>query len=355
MQKYISLLCLLFVLLATNSCTTDFEVYAPPKEVRVVYGVLNPSATVQYIRIARAYQVQGDALAYAAATDLSLKNLNVVLKGDGKTWIAVEVDTLPKEPGTFNAAQTVYGFVTDGSGTGKAKLLPGKTYQLEIGTPEDSSYVTGHTTIPEFPTLTGKLAIQSGSGTYKCLPRVALDAAFPVSVKKDPIAASYEVRIIFNYERNGQPLQQVWGPSNPFTGNKGCSDGPNNVCYQIGDGIVLNKFLAQMPDDGASAYTYYRKDSCVLNPSLSYLWPRSLLFEAAAIDTYLTNYIFVNDPGNSTDLNTSRPEYTNLTGNIQTAGVLGSFSLDTAQAIFNPCSEYLLGLNGTPKPAGFCE
>jgi hypothetical protein len=355
MKKNSLLFALLLSLIAVNSCTTDFEVYTPPKEVRVVYGVLNPDSKVQFIRIARAYQIEGDALVYAAENDLSLKGLTVTLKGDGKTWTASEVDTLPKEPGTFNSVQTVYGFVTDGSGTGKSKLTAGKTYQLEIGTPEDSSYVTAHTTIPAVPVLTGKLSINFGSGTYKCLPRVALDAAFPVSIKLSAHATSYEVRIIFNYERNGQPLQQVWGPTDAFTENEGCNDGSGTICYKIADNAVLNQFASQMPDDGASVYTYYRKDSCVLNPSLSYLYPRSLLFEATAVDSYLTNYIYVNDPGNSTDLNTSRPEYTNLTGNIQTAGVFGSFSLDTALSVFNPCSEYLLGLNGTPKPAGFCE
>lgn len=355
MKKYITVFSLLLFLVMVNSCTTDFEVYAPAREVRVIYGVLNPDAGVQFIRIAKAYQVEGDALVYAAENDVSLKGLNVTLKGDGKTWTAAEVDTLPKEPGTFNTAQTVYGFVTDGSGTGKSKLVAGKTYQLEVGTPEDSTYLTAHTTIPAIPILTGKLAISFGSGTYKCLPRVALDAAFPVSIKLSNHASSYEVRIIFNYERNGQPLQQVWGPTKPFSANKGCNDGSGNLCYMIGDNAVLTQFASQMPDDGASTYTYYRKDSCVLNPSLSYLYPRSLLFEATAIDTYLTNYIYVNDPGSSVDLNTSRPEYTNVTGNIQAAGVFGSFSLDTAQTIFNACSEYLLGLNGTPKPASFCE
>jgi hypothetical protein len=353
MNKYIQGLSLLLVLLIAGACSTDFEIYAPTKEIRVAYCVLNPDANVQYLRIARAYQSDGDALVYAAENDLSLKGLTVTLKGDGKTWMASEVDTIAKDSGLFARSQTIYGFVTDGSGVGKAKLLPGKTYQLEIGSPEDSSYITAHTTIPAYPVLTGKLAITFGSGTYKCLPRVGFDSGFPVSIKRSNGALGYEIRVIFSFEENGNPRQLVWDANSLIRDNKGCNDGSGNICYQIGDNAVIRAFGQEMPP--GPNYTYYRKDSCVLNPGLSYLYPRSLIFEATAVDTFLSNYIYVNSPANGTDLNTSRPEYTNFTGNVQAAGVFGSYSLDSALTIMNPCSEWLLGLNGTPKPLSFCE
>ncbi len=353
MNKYFTGIALLLVLLVGTACSTDFEVYAPAKEIRVVYGVLNPDAKVQYIRVARAYQSDGDALVYAANNDLTMKGISVTLKGDGKTWVAAEVDTLAKDSGLFSQNQTVYAFTTDGSGTGRDKLVAGKTYQLEIGTPEDSGYVTGRTTIPAYPVLTGKLAITFGSGTYKCLPRVGLDSGFPVSIKKSTAAMGYEVRVIFSYEENGNPKQLVWDPKALIRENKGCNDGAGNICYSIGDNAVIRAFLPSMPP--GPSYTYYRKDSCVLNPGLAYLYPRSLIFEAAAVDSYLVNYMYVNSPSSGPDLNTSRPEYSNLTGNIPAAGVFGSYSVDSALTIMNPCSEWLLGLNGTPKPLSFCE
>ena len=99
-----------------SSCTTDFDVYAPEEDIFVVYGVLNPNDSVQYIRVAKAYQVEGNAYDYASENDLSREGLDVQIKGDGITYQGVAVTDIPKEsPGIFLPSQTVYQFTTDGS------------------------------------------------------------------------------------------------------------------------------------------------------------------------------------------------------------------------------------------------
>jgi len=62
---FIFLLPVLFI----NSCKTDFDIIAPYKETTVVYGLLDPDTSVQYIKINKAFLGEGDALVMAQQMD----------------------------------------------------------------------------------------------------------------------------------------------------------------------------------------------------------------------------------------------------------------------------------------------
>jgi hypothetical protein len=53
------------------SCETDFNVIADYKEIVIVYGLLNQSDTIHYLRINKAFLGQGNALTYAQVADSS--------------------------------------------------------------------------------------------------------------------------------------------------------------------------------------------------------------------------------------------------------------------------------------------
>jgi hypothetical protein len=336
------------VLTSIWGCSTDFEVYAPEKEIRSVYCVLNPRADVQLVRVAKAYQVKGDAIAYAGANDFSMKNLVVKLKAGNKTWTAVEVPNFPKDSGIFMPSHTVYQFTTDGT-PGKDTLAFDTEYTLEIGTPDADDYITAKTWIPQLPRIRGDLNIIFGAGNQKCLPRLFLDREYSFIWKTLSEQINYEVRVGLNFEANGVRDSIIWGPSSMFNSTSPkCTS--QECTYKFGEKELLRDFARSMPELPNVNYTYNTQDSCAPENML-HLLPKSLWFEVTAIDQFLSNYLIVNDPA-VTDLNTTKPEYTNLSGNIEAVGIFGSYVTDRRYAIMQACSEYLLGLNNRLQPVG---
>ncbi|MFN8397600.1 MAG: hypothetical protein U0176_23475 [Bacteroidia bacterium] len=351
MRKWFPVLlpALLFVI-TTVGCTTDFEVYEDPKEIRAVYCVLNPRDTAQYVRIAKAYQVQGDAIEYAANNDLSVKGLQVKLKAGNKTWTATEVAGIPKEPGTFNSPYTVYRFLTDDS-PGHDTLAWNTEYTLEVGTPESDDYVTGKTWIPEIPKFRGDLNLNPGPGNQLCLPKLFLDRRYSIFWKRLGDGINYEVRVGFVFQNLGVQDTVLWGPTNLFDNTDSrCTSAECGYTWNAKE--LLRVFYREMPDAPPGTYTYNDADSCAPANQLGIL-PRSLWFEVTAVDKYLSTYMIVNDPS-VLDLNGSKPEYTNLSGKVDCIGVFGSYLTDRRYAILQTCSQALLGLNGIQAPLG-CE
>ncbi|MBL4656314.1 MAG: hypothetical protein JKY33_10880 [Bacteroidia bacterium] len=53
---------LLGLLTMFSACETDFEVNAPWKDITIVYGLLNQNDSVHFIKITKAFLVEGNAL-----------------------------------------------------------------------------------------------------------------------------------------------------------------------------------------------------------------------------------------------------------------------------------------------------
>ena len=331
-------------------CSTEFEVYAPEKPISVVYGVLNPADTFQYIRISRAYQVEGDAIAYAGENNLSITGLNVRLSGGNNNWVAEEVDGIQKDTnGIFVTDQILYRFRTDGSSADHQLLEGGVTYQLEIGTPDAGDYITSQTTIPTLPQIRGSLSLISGSGQTTCLPNIFLDRRFQAFWRKsEGNNIKYELRVILNFQDDGEERSVVWKNLGLIENNVRCNQGSNVICYQFEEYQLLNYFKRFMPEDG-SIYTYDSKDSCAFDPADIPNLPEPVVFEVTAVDEFLGNYLTVNDPS-LTDLTGAKPEYTNMSGNMEAYGIFGSIHTDQRSAILRECSKAVLGLNGQPFP-----
>ena len=65
---------LLFCLLLAgffSSCSTDIDLYAEYKQMPVIYGLLDANADTNFIKITRAFYVQGDAYQVALNPDSS--------------------------------------------------------------------------------------------------------------------------------------------------------------------------------------------------------------------------------------------------------------------------------------------
>ncbi|MGB3948162.1 MAG: hypothetical protein WBM13_09260, partial [Bacteroidia bacterium] len=106
MKKNNYILIALFALI--SACSTDLEVIGNYKETMVIYGLLDQSQPVQYIKINKAFLGEGNAFEYAQVQDSAqyVNSLNVVLKRikNGTTLSTYTLspdNSIPKDSGTF--------------------------------------------------------------------------------------------------------------------------------------------------------------------------------------------------------------------------------------------------------------
>jgi len=114
---------LLFATIATifSSCSTEFDVTAPYKEIPVIFGILNKDEAVQYIKINKAYlNDEGSAILAGSVPDSNVYPYPIEAKlyasytpltdANIKYIDSVVLDTvhLNKEAGSFNANNIFY-------------------------------------------------------------------------------------------------------------------------------------------------------------------------------------------------------------------------------------------------------
>ncbi|MEO0900101.1 MAG: hypothetical protein AAFY71_27040 [Bacteroidota bacterium] len=341
------------------SCSTEVDLNAPQKDIWVVYGVLDQSDSVQYIRISRGFLIEGDALEFARNNNLSEKGLQVKLTGNNVEYIAEQVDSIPTLPqdGLFYPFTSLYKIET----AGNLALETAETYTLNVTKGDDPDFFLEATTIiPEQVSFRNPARNhRPGPGGSRCLIQASLelDYGLKFSVGSERPASGFEARVFLSYQENGNEKEIVYGPSGSFSGNVGCTDGTGtqNRCYEFTAGEVLRGFLADMEQNPSFVYTYDIDDNSGCQNDVADL-PDNLRFEVTGQDLELFTYQRVNSP-TFTDFNTVRPEYTNIVGqdSVITLGIFGSISKQSAIARLSPCSEFLLNLNGVPAPAAACS
>ncbi len=343
--------CLFFLIVIGffGACSTEIDLNADPKEIYTLYGVLDPGASEQFIRISTGFLTESNALEYARANNLSARGLTVTLTGGGRVYTAVETDSVLKNPedGTFYPYTFLYRIDTEGANA----LKEATRYELLVSRPDNSDFfLRAGTFIPESARFSTP-RLNNGPGQTRCLSEVALDKIYQVHFSPGEGSAAYELRAFLDYKENGEEKQLVFGPTGIFSGNFRCNV-PGATCYQFGEKEILSVFNTRMDRQPGSVYTYgvTPNTQCGLVAAL----PQALWFELTSVDSVLQNYITANDP-QFTDLNTVRPEYTNIESNTLAFGVFGSTSRAIAIGRLSACAEFLLGLNGTPRPATPCE
>jgi len=152
MKNYIKLLLSVIAFCTLFSCKNTLEVNAPWKETTVVYGLLNASDSVQYIKINKAFLGNGNELAYAKVADsINYGNqLSATLQeyNSGSLVSSVTLirdETLPKDTGIFANVPNVL-FRTP-LPPNQYMINPSSTYLLTIKNGETGNTVTGSTAI----------------------------------------------------------------------------------------------------------------------------------------------------------------------------------------------------------------
>lgn len=135
------------IIIGFSSCSTDFDIAAPYKNITAVYGLLNLGDSAHYIRIQKAFlDENASALVMAKEADSNFyDNLNVTmdeLNGSGTVMATFPLvrTTLPKDSGIFfTEPQFVYKF--------NRQLNPSFSYRLSINNPQNGTTITGITQV----------------------------------------------------------------------------------------------------------------------------------------------------------------------------------------------------------------
>lgn len=140
MKRLFFILCLPFMALF-SACSTDIDLYADYKQVPVIYGLLDANADTNFVKITRAFYVEGDALQVALNPDSSNypgkldARLVEYCNGDSVREIVLDTITIRnKESGVFYApAQKLY-YTTEALGKNGSKRR--YSYKLKVVLPE---------------------------------------------------------------------------------------------------------------------------------------------------------------------------------------------------------------------------
>lgn len=341
-----------------SSCSTSLDINAPEKPILIVYGVLNPKQPIQYIRVAKGFLVDQDAIKYASETDLSAQNAKVILKeytivnnrvaaNPAHVYELVPDTNYLKEEGTFYKNQTI--FRTNSTDT----IRPGRYYELEVTLLGNETLTTkAHTFVPSEPFITSPTDKIQVVNNY---PEIEFYNSYEVKFfsrknSNDPNetlipARGYELRIYFKYGIENSPGDTAWqpvlrfGPTQLFD-KSSCVPISGQMCYRIG-AQAFTDFLRSRLTDNNVKYVY---NDTPLNESTR--------LEITAVDTALFNYMMVNSPV-YTDFNAVKPEYTNLSNGA--LGIFGSINTFSRFVNLGNCTKYLAKLNNTPQPGEFCK
>ncbi|MEM9823582.1 MAG: DUF4249 family protein [Bacteroidota bacterium] len=155
MKKYCLFFALIAVVLLNNSCSNDFELNAPWRDVPVVYGLLSKLDTAHYIRVEKAFldastsalelAQRPDSLYYEnAAVRLEQLNGDNVVRSFNLNRVDGNLEGYEREPGVFaDAPNFLYKLKLPENET----LQDGATYRLVINRGDDLPEVTATTAL----------------------------------------------------------------------------------------------------------------------------------------------------------------------------------------------------------------
>jgi hypothetical protein len=336
------------ILLLLYGCEPKFDLLADAKELYVVYGVLDPDASVQWIKVQQVWQVNGDATLYAAENDLSASGLDVRIEGGGRIWHAIETDEISREPGAFTAHQKLYKIHTPPD----SALFEGSEYRLIIQKPGDLDFepITAVTRIPHAPRLTVPGPPLYNIHTYLySYPKVDFTDDYVVYFQPSD-AMGYEVRVGVEYLKDGIGASGHWITPGTFSQPIRCGRtvGQGEICYEIPGGAIPRQ-LRKIKQQAGAGFSYW--DDPQVAGQLASL-SKAAWVEVTAVDSALTRFLASNQAfGFGTNLLLDKADYTNLSG--AHIGIFGSFATDRHQIFLSECTKY--EGDWLPSAAGFCQ
>ena len=234
---------LLIVLTSIFSCSNDFELNAPAKEIPIVYGLLSRADEVHYIRVEKAFideQISGLALAQDPNA-LYFEDIIVefIRERDGTIFNLERVDGsqlgLEREDGIFATTPNILYKIE----SNELNLQEEEVYRLNIRQPNSEELLTTATT-----PIVGDLRLNRPiPGNEKPPLRILEDNELTILWGADETAKLFDVTMLIHYEEfepnNANTIVSKtieW----PLAKSLGSLDGPNRV---EPEGIQFYEFL----------------------------------------------------------------------------------------------------------------
>ncbi|MCX6199850.1 MAG: hypothetical protein NTY88_11625 [Bacteroidetes bacterium] len=247
-MKTKNLILALVILSCFTGCKKDFDLTAPYKEIPVVYGLLNVDSTTHYIRVQKAFLIDGDATVAAGITDSIYYSDSITIKligylnGSRKdSFYLHKIDGntigLPKDSGLFaNTPNILYTF----NGVLKAT----ENYRLEVS--RDGKMIA-RTTDGSNVSLVNNFIVNTPYPSIK----FNLSNAHPTTFSWQPAtnAAIYDLTVRFFYREINTSGITEHSIDIPFFNSKIPDDltSSSNVKADFTADILLSKLVANLP------------------------------------------------------------------------------------------------------------
>jgi hypothetical protein len=301
------------------SCDNSLNVTADWKEIPVIYGLLNPSAPDNYIRINRAYLNQeGNAISFGSIADsIYFEDLTVSLvesrngiEGNTINFIKVDGDTigLPKEDGVFaQSPNFLYRTSYDIKSTDFANLY---TYQLVVVNNKSNSVYRATAN------MVGDTEILSP--LRESDPRFNIDddtnRFIYIIYREAPQAKMYDCVIRFRYKE--------YEKSNPSVVK---IDSVDWQIFRSKETIRLRGYEEQQNNVRSHLFYDFLRSAIASDDNIERI-PIDMGFYLYAAGEDMYTYTEVNQP--SIGIVQKKPEYTNITDGLGIFSSLNIKSLD---------------------------
>lgn len=241
----------LLTIVGISSCSNDFSLNAPAKEIPIVYGLLSRADDIHYIRVERAFLEEATSgLELAQQADqLYFEDIEVaIVRLSNQRSFPLQrvngvVDGIDRAEGIF-ATTPNFLYKIDAA---TLQLQEGEQYELVIRNKTETILTTAITAIVSDLRLNRPIP-----GNNKLPIRILEEDELTIIWAADETASFFDVQMHINYEEwtattNATPQQKtaIWNMSN----NKTAIDGPNKIEIE---GIEFYRFLASaIPTDAS--------------------------------------------------------------------------------------------------------
>lgn len=321
MKKVFLVLVALISVLSFNSCKEEVELVGNSVETAIVYGLMDQSDSIHYVKINRAFIGPGNALEIAQIPDSNYFN-SVVAKIEeitpsgtvARTWNLKDTTITNKDQnGVFYAPEqkvyVMYSKSIDDSDLGtKQPLDPNNTYRLSINIDNGKFEVTGETALVKDVNIPSNSGVGSLYGTFKFYQNNEYKST---SMTVNPGNSNVvNTTLKFNY-RDYTALDYSTFVDRSFKWN-------------LGEQTVENGAQLFFTANGETFYDLVLSNVSTNDPAIKRRKYTSMEIIVTAGSEDLYNYITLNQPASS--LAQTKPEYTNLiaTNNKKVIGIFSS-------------------------------
>jgi hypothetical protein len=285
--------CCLAALINGYGCSTDFDVIDNWRETTVVYGLLDQSQSVQYVKVTKAFLGEGDALMMAQNFDSLYYDTNDIVVTlteveTGVTWTLDPDMSIPLEPGTFATQQVIY----------KVAMTPDEDYryQLKVKNVRSGTETVATTRIVKRFSVTNP-----GSNSYQVdFHPTLVNPTYKVKWNAAVNGKRFNLILRTHFHRKNELTQVI----DTF-----------HVDYNFGEFKTTKLDGTELMEASMQKNDYYSFLANNIDADLTYEYhPKYVEFLFAVAGDELNTYMEVSAP--STGIVQEKPSYTNLANGI---------------------------------------